>query len=112
VAVQPNQQERLFERSATKGEKQWRQLMYKHDEYADVPEHILGSLDRYAKTGGNLGGFLEAVISNDLFRAVGLADPDSMRALKKIVTYISCQLPLGCHGGDRQVKAWRVEHRI
>jgi hypothetical protein len=87
-------------------------MLYNHDEYSDVPEHILGSLDRYAKTGGHLGSFLEAVISNDLFRAVGLADPDSMRALKKIGAYIYCQLPLGCYGSDMQVKAWRLEHRI
>jgi len=82
--------------------------MYNHEGYEDVPAHILEALDRYAQTGGHLGSFLEAVITNDLFRAVGHADPDSMQVLKKIVTYVCCQMPLGCRGSKVIVKAWRT----
>lgn len=81
--------------------------MYNHDEYKDVPVHILDDLDRYSKDGGQLGGFLSAVVSNDLQGAVGHADPEAMQALKQIATYVNCQLHTQCHGSAECVWLWR-----
>lgn len=80
--------------------------MYNKDDYKDVPERLLMSLDMYAQEKRPVGSFLKAVLENDLFMAVGYADPESMACLKKIVTYIHCQLPSGCWGSKDNVKEW------
>ena len=82
--------------------------MYNREHYQDVPERILNSLDGYAKRGETLGGFLSAVVENNLFQAIGHGDPESRAALKQIVTYVNCQLPPGCWGSKDKVKAWRA----
>ena len=83
--------------------------MYNRDDYTEVPERVLDSLDAHGQTGRPTGSFLHAVLTNDLFTAVGYADPTSMAALKKIVTYVNCQLPPGCRGSVEKVKQWRNE---
>jgi len=49
---------------------------------------------------------LTAVLSNNLFKAVGTADPDSMASLKSIVMVIHNELPSNCHGSPEKVKIW------
>lgn len=86
--------------------------MYNRTEYTGVPERILDSLDAYAKEGRPTGGFLDAVLRGDLYEAVARADSESMDALKMIVTYVNCQLPIGCWGSDERVKAWYAEKKV
>ena len=81
--------------------------MYNHEEYEDVPEHVLDELDRYGKDAKPLGGFLTAVVSNNLQGAVGRADPEMMQVLKQIVTYVNCQLSPQCRGSMDHVRRWR-----
>ena len=47
------------------------------DSYGNIPEHMLQSLNLYVKKGVPVGDFLTAVLSNDLFEAVGRADNDN-----------------------------------
>lgn len=81
------------------------------DYYAEVPPRFLDELDAHAKTGRPVCSFAEAVLENDLYKAVGHADSEAMAALKKIVAYVSCQLPPGCRGSAERVRNWRKEKR-
>ena len=54
-------------------------------EYYDViPKRIIEALERYEQGGVLPGHFLQAVLSNDLYRALCRADDDSYAALKEI----------------------------
>ena len=55
------------------------------------------------------GSFLRAVLENDLMRAVGHADPESLAALKAICQFIYHELPGSCHGNPVKVQHW-LEH--
>ena len=79
--------------------------MYDRTHYDMVRPEILDSLDRYAKEGIPTGGFLAAVLSNDLFEAVGRADHNNLPVLHDICTYIYWELPSSCHGSSDKVKA-------
>ena len=43
-----------------------------------IPEHTKGALDRYVDHGLEPGGFLTAVLTNDLFGAVARADSENI----------------------------------
>ena len=46
-----------------------------------IPAHTKAALDRYVNDRLLPGGFLTAVLSNDLFGAVGSADSENLAAL-------------------------------
>jgi hypothetical protein len=71
-----------------------------------VPQGIKNSLDRYVKEGTPTGGFLYAVLSNDLFEAFGRADIDNRMSLFDICSYIYGELPSTCHGSREIVNEW------
>lgn len=75
-------------------------------EYNDIPEVTIGTLERYVHKGIAPGGFMTAVLSNDLFGAVGRADLGNVKALDKIVKYIYNRCPSGCHGSKQIVEDW------
>ena len=68
-----------------------------------IPSHTLAALNRYVNYKMAPGGFLTAVLSNDLFGAVARADSENAAALQDIVTYIYNELPAGCWGSKEQV---------
>ena len=71
-----------------------------------IPEHTREALDAWARTGHPVGGFLEAVLSNDLEGACNRADSANGPALLAIVTYIHNRLPAGCHGSPERYRRW------
>lgn len=79
-----------------------------HGQYVGIQPKIRAALDRYISHGTEAGGFVEAVLRNDLMEAVVRADPDSLDALRLICHYIYNELPSSCHGGKEAVAAWRV----
>ena len=52
------------------------------------------------------GGFLTAVIENDLSGAVGRADGDNLRNLPAIVGYFYNETPAACWGSKEKMTAW------
>ena len=64
------------------------------------------SLDAYVSTGRPTGGFLEAVLSNDLKEATGRADERALDNLPHIVAYCYNDIPSGCWGSPERVTAW------
>lgn len=77
-----------------------------------VPKRILDGLERYIEQGVPTGGFLRAVLSNDLFDAFARADLDNRNTLFDIVSWIYNNAPSNCHGSEKVYKDWLEKHRI
>lgn len=71
-----------------------------------IPAHTKAALDRYVNDRILPGGFLIAVLSNDLFGAVGKADSENLAALPEIVRYIYNEVPSGCWGTKDIIWKW------
>lgn len=80
--------------------------MFDITNYQEVPRGTLNSLILYAQEGVPTGGFLHAVLSNDLRGAVARADKANLQAIKSIVEFVCNQLPQLCHGSPDKVAAW------
>lgn len=73
---------------------------------AAVPEHTLASLDRYVDHRIPPGGFLQAVLENDLKGSLGRADLTNRAAIHDIVMYVYNEIPGNCQGSPEKVKRW------
>jgi hypothetical protein len=95
------------------------------DQFCDeIAQHILGesmdmlhirpaigqALVRYAVTGDLPGGFLQAVLANDLFDAMDRADLYSRSTLYNITLLVYNKLPSNCFGSYEIVKRY-IEDR-
>lgn len=80
--------------------------MYDHAHYRAIRADVLESLDMYAQHRIPTGGFLEAVLSNDLTGAAGRADMENRQSLVEICGYIRWELPSECHGSRAAVDRW------
>jgi len=69
-------------------------------------EDIRESLDAYVQQRRPLGGFLQAVIENDLLGAVGRADSRNVMQLQAIAAYVYNDMPSVCHGSPALYAAW------
>ena len=93
-----------FEHMLKHAEKEWEK---RAPAYADlIPEYTMESLREYLLEGTPVGGFLRAVLENDLFGAVGRADPENQAALPKIVALIYNVFP----GSSRNYEEWLAMH--
>ena len=72
---------------------------------AAVPPRLRKIIDNYVKFGFRPGGFIQAVLKNNLFSAVARADPVSMNHLKEVVQYIFNAAPSSTHGSHEKVEA-------
>lgn len=71
-----------------------------------LPDDTQESIDRYVNAGVPTGGFLEAVISNDLREACGRADEVYMRCIPAIVAYLYNNCPGRCWGSPERYMEW------
>ena len=74
-----------------------------------VPEHLREGLLAYVLEGRPTGGFLYAVLTNDLFEAVGRADEKSLAGLFAIIGWLYNEAPADCYGDVDKVKAWMIK---
>jgi len=75
----------------------------------EIPSQLVESLERYRDQGVPTGGFLEAVLSNDLKEAFGRADPFSRAAMFEIVSWCYNEMPSAAWGSPERVEAWLVK---
>lgn len=78
--------------------------------YCVISGTVIESLWAYAVFGVPTGGFLSAVLSNDLREAIARADEHNIMTLRQIVTYIYMKLPGPCWGSEARVDAWLLHH--
>ena len=71
-----------------------------------IPHAVLSGLVRYVRDGIVPGGFLRAVIANDLFDAACRADDDSRAALGELALVIFHHCPSGCIG-EKAIEKWQ-----
>lgn len=84
-----------------------------HDEYFPVREDLLGALERYLNNGIMPGGFLTAVLENNLAEAFGRADDTNSRNLKNIVGYVYNHVPGSAWGSRAKIDQWLTQfHQV
>jgi hypothetical protein len=71
-----------------------------------VPEHTRGALLRYRDKGYDPGGFMTAVLTNDLMGAISRADRENARALIEICRWVYMRMPRASWGDDDTVDQW------
>ena len=72
----------------------------------NIPGHTQDALRRYIEQRIFPGGFLTAVLSNNLFEAVGQADSDNIKAIPDIVKFIYNRVPADAWGSREKMEAW------
>ena len=80
-------------------------------DYSTAPGVSGDSLERYFEHHIEPGSFLNAVLSNDLFDAIGRADHVNVRALPEICSLVYNYLPSECWGSPSAVDCWLQLHR-
>lgn len=73
----------------------------------ELDDYWVDKLDRYAADGEGVGGFLYAVLSNDLSMAVGHADGDNLKVLPAFIGYAYNRIPSQSWGSAAKVDAWQ-----
>lgn len=73
---------------------------------APVPEHTQESIESYLMRGLHPGGFLEAMLAGDLFKASAIADQANGPAMQAIANWIQFSAPHGSWGSHEWVQFW------
>lgn len=71
-----------------------------------IPQRTKDAIDRYVNDHCRIGGFLKAVLSNDLVQSFGLADEENRKALFEIVSYVYNEIPGNSWGSPEKVANW------
>ena len=79
-------------------------------DYQDFPESLRDAVRRYVEDGIFPGGFLEAVICNDLKESFVRADIDNCAAIFEIVSWFYHEAPRECWGSPEQYVEWMAKH--
>lgn len=74
--------------------------------FEKCPGHSRDTMRRYCLYHIPPGGFIWAVLSNDLFGAFSRGDDQSIEELKELVRFVYCHVPSICWGNPEQVKEW------
>ena len=77
-------------------------------DYGGIPKHMVDSIQRYIEMGASVGGFLTALLSNDLSLTFGRADETNRAAINGWVTFLWNEAPAGCWGSQEKVAAWQA----
>jgi hypothetical protein len=72
----------------------------------DLPDILHDSLVAYIETGRPTGGFLEAVLSNDLMGAFKRADAQSCAYLEAVARWLYDKAPGDAWGDYKTVQKW------
>jgi len=72
--------------------------------YRVIKECTLNSINDYVQWGYEPGGFVKAVLANDLMAAVGRADSENLLTLHAICTYVYNEIPGNLQGSWEAVK--------
>lgn len=80
-------------------------------EKAMMPRALKASIDLYVDRGVPVGGFVYAVLSNNLFEVFSRAEEHYRANLETICDYIQNYTPAICYGSEERVTKWLELHR-
>jgi hypothetical protein len=72
-----------------------------------IPNRIRSAIQRHVAKGESVGGFVTAVLHNDLSEAIGRADEECLAAISTIVQYVYNEVPGAAWGSKEKVAAWQ-----
>lgn len=75
-------------------------------EYAAIPEDMRESMMRYVEERKEPGGFLTAVIQNNLINAVCRADKHNLLLIKEYAQWFYNVAPAPCSGSPEKMSSW------
>lgn len=76
------------------------------DSFPGVRQDVIDTINNYVKHGLPPGGFVLAVLMNNLMEAFGRADFENRLSLYQICQYVYNDIPSDCHGSPEQVADW------
>lgn len=71
-----------------------------------IPDYTKTSLENYLLYGLPPGGFLTAVLTNNLFAAIHSADHQNLIHIADIVMWLSTLAPICSYGSHENIKEW------
>lgn len=71
-----------------------------------IPSRMHGAIVRYLEEGIPPGGFLQAIIANDLKGAVGRADSENITRIGDYVTFFYNYAPSTSWGSQEKMDSW------
>ena len=78
----------------------------KNDNYYKIKQSTIQTINDYVEHGYEPGGFVTAVLANDLMASFGRADHENQATLFQICSYVYNEIPLSCHGSYEKVEEW------
>ena len=79
--------------------------------YSLLPMHMQEPVQNYVEIGSPIGGFLTAVLSNDLAHAYGAADEANTAAMRQWAMWLFNEAPSKSWGSASKVAAWQQSRR-
>jgi len=74
--------------------------------YDKLPEHIRAGFRVYIEEGQLPGGFIQAVLRNDLRESFARADDVNILRMFDIVKFMYNEAPARCWGSQAHIEAW------
>lgn len=90
-------------------EDELKNLVEEHKQLSPVREvkpDTLETIKHYVEDGWQPGGFLTAVLANDLMNALGKADSYNRASIFEISCVVYNDIPSNCHGSYEIVNKW------
>jgi hypothetical protein len=75
-------------------------------DYSKIPPCTIETLQAWIENARPMGGFCEAVVSNNLKEAFARADEDNIRAMFHIVSWMYNEAPTLCWGSEQSLTEW------
>ena len=66
------------------------------------------TIDNYVKYGYEPGGFVTAVLENNLMESMGRADMENREDIFEICEYVYNEIPAASHGSPQKVIDWMI----
>lgn len=81
-------------------------------DYSNIPVHMVSGIKNYIEAGHPVGGFLYAVITNDLTEAFARADDINVLYMREWVMFLYNQMPFGSWRTKENYETWIKHHGL
>ena len=75
--------------------------------FENIPERMIPGLVGYVMNGRETGGFLEALLSNNLIKTFERADGENVKLIREYAMWLYNVAPAGSWGSPEKVAKWK-----